>query len=56
MSKRLVIVGGVAAGHRSYLARRMLMNRGRAEVYNVLGSYDLIRQVAAARKPATPAR
>lgn len=37
-------------GYRSYLAQRMLLNSGRADVYNVLGGYQLIQIVEEVRK------
>jgi len=39
-----------AAGYRSYLAQRILMNRGYTNIRNVLGSYGLIRRTVAAGK------
>jgi rhodanese-related sulfurtransferase len=32
------------SGHRSYLAQRILMNRGRDNVRNLLGGYTLLQQ------------
>jgi rhodanese-related sulfurtransferase len=37
-------------GYRSYLAQRILANRGRSNVRNVLGGYAMIQQVQAAQK------
>ena len=39
-----------AGGYRSYVAQRILMNRGRTDVRNVLGGYSLIQQVMKTRK------
>ena len=33
------------SGHRSYIAQRILMNRGRSNVRNLLGGYALMRQI-----------
>ena len=38
-----------AGGYRSYLAQRILMNRGYNDVINIMGGYALIRQVQASR-------
>ncbi len=38
-----------AAGYRSYLAQRILMNHGRDNVRNVLGGYTMIQRTQAAR-------
>ncbi len=45
-----------ATGYRSYIGQRMLMNHGRTNVRNVLGGYQLIRQVEplARKKEAAP--
>jgi len=40
-----------ARGYRSYVAQRIMMNRGRRDVSNVLGGYELIRQTQAAANP-----
>jgi NADPH-dependent 2,4-dienoyl-CoA reductase/sulfur reductase-like enzyme/rhodanese-related sulfurtransferase len=37
-----------AAGYRSYVAQRMLMNHGRSNVRNILGGYGMIQQVRSA--------
>ena len=47
-SNRPVVIH-CATGYRSYLGQRMLMNRGRTDVRNLLGGYVLLRQVQAAR-------
>jgi rhodanese-related sulfurtransferase len=39
-----------AGGYRSYVAQRILLNRGYKDVRNVLGGYGMIRQVARSRK------
>lgn len=43
------IVVHCGAGYRSYLAQRILMNRGFAKVRNILGGYGLIQQVRKAQ-------
>jgi NADPH-dependent 2,4-dienoyl-CoA reductase/sulfur reductase-like enzyme/rhodanese-related sulfurtransferase len=43
-----------ASGYRSYVAQRILLNAGRERVYNVLGTYGLLRKVHDAdRQPQT---
>jgi rhodanese-related sulfurtransferase len=34
-----------AGGYRSYVAQRMLMNRGRSDVYNVTGGWNMLQRI-----------